>query len=63
MTVKLTRPQADHIRAIKNGIRTVPPLKAVVMEELVRKGLAVKVASPPGLRQDHYELTSEGKLY
>lgn len=62
MTVKLTRPQADTLRAIKNGMNKVPPLRRDVVDAMVRAGY-LREEKLPGLRQSTVEITEAGKAF
>ena len=62
MTIKLTRPQADAIKAIVNGMNRSPPLRRDVMDGLEKHGFVRRV-SHPAIREIRYELTEEGQRF
>lgn len=60
MSVRISRPQADTLRAVKNGMNTVPPLKRDVVAALVRTGRLIEITKDG---RTVYELTEEGRRF
>lgn len=66
MTIKLTRPQADAVAAMKRGASLSPPLPRAVMAALETKGIVRQVSAAGGSGRrfwTKYELTEEGERY
>lgn len=59
MTIKISRAQADTIRAIDRGLNTSPPLDKRVIDALINHGYAREVLEP----HRHYQLTEEGQKF
>ena len=66
MTIKLTRPQADAVSAMKRGAALSPPLPRAVMDALEAKGIVRQVSAAGGSGRRYwtkYELTEKGQQF